>query len=110
MGAKVHFEIGVVYRKGTRNFLAVSADTLITFKDGERQEVRPQVKYDLVRSISVEELCRRWEISLADLDVATSSYLAPVTELKTRPRGSRRSRVADEFTWRNLRTMRLAAG
>ena len=32
------YEIGVVYRKGNRCFLAVTNRTLITFKDGEVQE------------------------------------------------------------------------
>jgi hypothetical protein len=103
------YEIGVVYRKNARFFLAVSDRTLITYRDGGIQEVKPYVKYDAVRTISVEELCRRWGVSLDHLDTITSKYLAPANEgIKPRPRGSRRRRVVDEQAWRNLRLIRLA--
>ena len=104
-------EIGVVYKKGSRHCLAVSANTLITFKNGSLSEVKPQAKYDVVRSISVETLCKLWGISLTDLDKGTAKYLAPSTEgIKPRPRGSRRRRAADEHAWRNMRLIRLQAG
>lgn len=105
------FEIGVVYRKNSRYYLAVSERTLITFKGGELQEIRPYARYDVVRSISVEELCGKWGISLDELDGVTARYLAPAPEgVKPRPRGSRRQRAADELAWRCLRTIRLLAG
>ena len=104
----VSFEIGVVYRKATRLFLAVTDKILISFKNSEVFEVRPNHRYESVRSISVEELCKRWGIGLKDLDSITSAYLAPPPELlKTRPRGSRRRRAADEDAWRQLRTIRV---
>jgi urease accessory protein UreF len=56
------FEIGVSYRKDSRYFLAVAANKLITFKQGKLVEVSPYSKYDVVRSISVDELCARWNI------------------------------------------------
>lgn len=105
------FEIGVVYRKNSRYYLAVSERTLITFKGGEVQEIRPYARYDVVRSISVEELCGKWGITLDHLDGVTARYLAPSAEgVKPRPRGSRRQRAADELAWRCLRTIRLLAG
>jgi hypothetical protein len=105
------FEIGVVYRKNSRYYLAVSERTLITFKNGQQQEIRPYARYDVVRSISVEELCGKWGITLDFLDEVTSRYLAPSAEgVKPRPRGSRRQRAADELAWRSLRTIRLLAG
>lgn len=105
------YEIGVVYKKGNRHCLAVSATTLISFKNGQIQEVRPQAKYEVVRGISVESLCKVWGITLDDLDKATAAYLSPSTEgIKPRPRGSRRRRAADEQAWRNLRLIRLQAG
>jgi hypothetical protein len=112
MAVNPGFEIGVVYKKNSRYHLAVSDRTLITFtKTGKVQEVKPYAKYEVVRSISVEELCSLWGITLDQLDKATAKYLAPSTEgLKTRPRGSRRQRVADEFAWKSLRLIRLAAG
>lgn len=109
MSASTSFEIGVVYKKNGRHFLAVSNKTLITFAKGEMQEVRPYAKYEVVRSISVDELCQQWGVPLDQLDKVTASFLAPATEgLKTRPRGSRRRKVADEFAWRNLRLTRLS--
>lgn len=105
------FEIGVVYRKNSRYYLAVSERMLITFKSGQLQEIRPYARYDVVRSISVEELCGKWGITLDHLDEVTARYLAPSAEgVKPRPRGSRRQRAADELAWRCLRTIRLLAG
>jgi len=106
-----HFEIGVVYKKSGRHYLAVTDKVLISFKNGDMQEVRPQARYDVVRSISVDELCSNWGINLDRLDEATSQYLAPPEEnLKTRPRGSRRQRAADEEAWKSMRITRLVAG
>lgn len=103
------YEIGVVYRKGSRLFLAMSERTLITFKDGELVEIKPAARYDAVRSISVEDLCGRWGITLDDLDQITSRYLmAAAAEARPRPRGSRRQRVADEFAWKTMRMIRIS--
>lgn len=105
------FEIGVVYRKAGRFYLAVTDRILITFKDGELVEVRPYQRYDMVRSLAVEELCGEWGIPLSRLDETSAKYLAPdPTLLKSRPRGSRRKRAAEEQAWRQLRTIRLVAG
>jgi hypothetical protein len=103
------FEIGVVYRKNSRLYLAVSERNLITFRNARVVEVKPHARYEVVRSISVEELCRRWGITIDALDRSTTHYLAPSPEgIKPRPRGSRRQRVADEFAWRSLRLIRVA--
>jgi hypothetical protein len=72
-----HFEIGMVYRKNSRLHLAVDHTTLITVAQGRFQEVRPYVKYEALRHISVEELCLRWRVSVEMMDKATSLYLAP---------------------------------
>lgn len=104
------FEIGVVYRKNSRLYLAVSETILITFKGGRPLEVTPQNRYEVVRSISVEDLCARWGITIDHLDRSTAHYLAPSPEgVKPRPRGSRRQRVADEFAWKSLRLIRVAS-
>ena len=103
------FEIGVVYRKNSRLYLAVSERDLITFKNGRLVEVKPYNKYEVVRSISVDELCKRWGITIEQLDRETSKFLAPSPEgIKPRPRGSRRQRVADEFAWKSLRLIKVA--
>jgi hypothetical protein len=103
------FEIGVVYRKAGKLFLAVSAREVITIKNGRTIKIRPHVPYDAVRSISVEELCEAWGIELDEFDRVTNAYLAPVqTGLKTRPRGERRNTQAEEDLWRRVRTGRIA--
>jgi hypothetical protein len=103
------FEIGVVYRKGSRLYLAVSERDLITFRRGRLVEVKPYQKYEVVRAISVEELCSRWGITIERLDMETARFLAPSPAgIKPRPRGSRRQRVADEFAWKTLRLIRIA--
>lgn len=103
------FEIGVIYRKNSKLYLAVSESLLITFKDGQSVEVRPHAHYDVVRSISVDELCMRWRIELSDLDVVTTRYLAPSpTGIKPHPRGSRRRRQDEESIWREIRSGRIA--
>jgi hypothetical protein len=107
---ELSFEIGVVYRKNGRLHLAVNHKTLITYRNETFSEVRPYQRYDVVRGISVEELCKQWGLELDELDRATAVYLTPSTEgLKTRPRGSRRRRAADQDAWRQLRTIRLVS-
>ena len=102
-------EIGVVYKKGSRHCLAVSPETLITFKNGTMTEVKPHAKYEVVRGISVEALCKLWGISLDTLDQQTAKYLAPSNEgIRPRPRGSRRRAAADEDLWRSIRMTRLS--
>ncbi len=71
------FEIGMVYRKNSRLHLAVDHHTLITVQRGKFSEVRPYVKYEAIRNISVDELCQRWKVAVDQLDVATSRYLSP---------------------------------
>ena len=103
------FEIGVVYRKNSRLYLAVSERNLITFRNGRVMEVKPYARYEVVRSISVDDLCKRWGITIEHLDKSTSHYLAPSPEgIKPRPRGSRRQRIADEFAWKQLRLIKVA--
>lgn len=103
------FEVGVIYRKNSRYYLAVSEGLLVTFKDGRVQEVRPYARYDVVRAISVDELCEKWSITLDDLDQVTLRYLAPSPSgVKPAPRGSRRNRQAEEDAWKLIRSGRLA--
>ena len=103
------FEIGVVYRKNSRLYLAISERNLITFRSGKMLEVKPYAKYEVVRSIPVDELCARWGITIEHLDKSTAQFLAPSPEgIKPRPRGSRRQRMADEFAWKSLRLIKVA--
>ncbi|MEZ6187749.1 MAG: hypothetical protein R3F62_22405 [Planctomycetota bacterium] len=103
------FEVGVVYTRGNNYYLAVSPEILITFEGGEAREVKPKRGYEAVRGLSVEQLCLKWGVTLEHLDRATATYLAPSVEgIQPRPRGSRRRRAAaDEFAWKEMRTIRL---
>lgn len=103
-----NYEIGVVYEKGPRRFIAVDSRTLVSCAGGRVSKVQPQTQYSAVRSISVEKLCERWEIDLDTFDFLMADYLAPpATVAKTRPRGSRRKKDEDEEYWRRHRTGRI---
>lgn len=102
-------EIGLVYRKGTKFFIAVSESLLVNGNKGLVTEVRPHNKYDLVRSMTVEELCDEWELNLAQFDALMGGYLSPSdVEVKSRPRGSRRAKSEDDEFWKRHRTGRIA--
>jgi len=103
------FEIGVVYQKANRLFIAIEPSTLISCRGGTMTRVKPVSRYSPVRTISVEVLCERWGIGLDEFDAMMSTELAPPkTATKTRPRGSRRSKDADDDYWRLYRTGRIA--
>lgn len=107
--ANPKFEIGVVYKKNSRLYLAVTERELISFKHGKLVEVRPYVRYNALRNVTVNDLCKRWKVSSERLDQATRAYLTPDTEdLKTRPRGTRMQRQYEDIAWRIHRTIRLA--
>jgi hypothetical protein len=102
------FEIGLVYQKDRKYYIAVDERTLVSCKDGELVSVRPSSHYASVRSISVEELCEKWEIDLERFDVLMDGFIRPPeTELKTRPRGSKRRKNDDEDYWKRHRTGRI---
>lgn len=71
------FEIGVVYKKNSRYYLAVSERLLVSLRNNKLVEIKPYVRYNVVRQMSVEELCRRWKISLAQIDQISRNYFAP---------------------------------
>jgi hypothetical protein len=104
----VEFEIGVVYKKHSKHFIAVATSTLVSCKGGNLYEVKPSTRYKAVRSISVEDLCESWNVSLRQFDTMMADYLKPQGELKTRPRGPRVSKGDDEEYWRRHRTGRIA--
>ena len=74
------FEIGFVYRRKDKYFLAVTENTLLTVQGGEVREYRPSARFEVVRNLSVDRLCRGWGITSADLDQATAKYLTPSIE------------------------------
>ncbi|MGD9725475.1 MAG: hypothetical protein AB7L09_00430 [Nitrospira sp.] len=102
------YEIGLVYEKDGHYWIATSETVLVNGEGGDITELRPSTKYDLVRSISVEELCEAWSLSLEQFDGLMSSYLAPsAAEVKSRPRGTRRPKSDDDEFWRRHRTGRI---
>lgn len=107
---KASFEIGVVYRKNSRYFLAITESQLLTFIGGQPKLVTPNTCYDasMTRSLSVEDLCQKWNITFETLDAMTQRYLAPKTEhVRSSPRGSRRGKANADLLWRAARTVRL---
>ena len=109
------FEIGVAYRSTNhRLWLAVGERELIRIRPGPHgttatEECRPYKAdcYDVVRGISVEELCKRWGVAIEDLDRETARRFTPSPAgIKPRPRGSRKQRAEVEEAWRELRTFR----
>jgi len=102
------FEIGVVYQKANRLFIAIEPSTLVSCRGGTRTKVRPSSRYSPVRTISVEDLCEHWGIGLDEFDVLMSAELSPPkSATKTRPRGSRRTKNDDDAYWKRHRTGRI---
>jgi hypothetical protein len=104
----VEFEIGLVYQKGNRLFIAIDPSTLVSFRGGAAAKIRPNTQYGAVRSCSVEKLCEQWEITLDEFDAEMSQYLFPQQTTKTRPRGQRRTKGKERDYWRRHRTGRIA--
>ena len=103
------YEIGVVYQRGSRYFIAVDDKTLVCCAGGDVSKVQPTTQYQLVRSISVEKLCEEWGIELDTFDFLMADYLAPPQDtVKTRPRGSRIKKDEAEDYWKRHRTGRIA--
>ena len=106
----VKFEIGLVYKRNQRFYLAVSSDKLITRKNGKMVETKPSAQYDVVRSISVEVLSESWGLTLDQFDQTTKEHLSPLETVgKTRPRGTCRKTSSEDEYWRRSRTGRIAS-
>lgn len=102
------FEIGVVYEKNKKYFVAVTQATVVTCKGGKDSKIKPSSTYTAIRSLTVQELCKHWGITLAQLDTMMSKYLSPPqSSLKTRPRGQRKRGKEEEEFWHNHRTGRV---
>jgi len=102
------FEVGVVYKKGSRLFIATDPSSLVSCRGGQANKIRPTTDYSPIRSISVEAICERWELSLDQFDELMAGQIStPQTIIKTRPRGARRKKTDDDEYWREHRTGRL---
>lgn len=102
------FEVGVVYRKNSRYYLAVRENTLLSLKNGVRSEIQPYNRYEAARGVTVADLCRRWKISAEDLDSCVRDYLAPCAEgIKPDPR-DRAGALERDRSHRVVRLLRRA--
>lgn len=101
-------EVGIVYQKNHRLFIAVDEALLVTGEGGVITEVRPTSKYATVRSISVEELCGKWGINMSQFDALMGNYLTPTkTGVRARAKGPKRPKPDEEEFWRQHRTIKI---
>jgi len=110
------FEIGVVYRSPSgRFYLAVDWQLLITFVHDVIVECECSTsKFSVTRNISVEKLCREWNISQELLDEMSSEFFAPIRSNRAKRRlpdkfSSREHYSQDmvNIIWARLRTHRV---
>ena len=71
------YEVGMTYSKNGKYFLAVGDRTLVTIKNGKFVEVNPYTRYEPCRSLSVENLCKLWNIKVSRLDELSREYFTP---------------------------------
>ena len=101
----VMLEIGFVYRRKDRFYLAVSDTVLLSVANGRFHETRPNTRYEVIRNISVERLCQQWGVTSEELDRATAKFLTPSIE------GRIREPESDGYfyhSYEGLRTFRKA--
>jgi len=71
-------EVGIVYRHGDNNFIAINDRELIGFDNRRPIIVSPEKKPPFNKQASVEDLCREWGISVQELDAEVSNrYFSP---------------------------------
>lgn len=71
------YEIGEVYtRDYTRYYLAVSETELMGRYKRSFKVFEPFKRFEVMRTISVEDLCRNWRISIDELDRITKPYFS----------------------------------
>ena len=90
MSNKGGYEIGMTYVKSSKVYLAVSDVLLVTWKNGGLVEIKPYSKYDIAREITVKQICRKWKITVEQLDEETRGYFTPYNCKDSRPSGKRR--------------------
>jgi len=106
-------EIGSVYRRKGRVYLAVDLNLLISYVNGKCEEVRPSPSrvFRIDRSLSINLLLVAWEITLDELDRTTYLYLRPAAHrnVGVRQRRSKRRGSNDEELeiFRALRLQRV---
>jgi len=105
------FEIGVVY-KSTRDLgVAFAANALLTFRNGKPRVIRPRVRVEVIRTLTVEGLCSRWNVTLEEMDAALTKKLPkPSSPHKAQrvARGPKRERRERDEEYRLVRSVRIA--
>ena len=64
------YEVGMTYAKNGKYFLAVGSRTLVTYRDGAFVEINPYSRYEPARSLSVEGLCKHWNLTVEALRIS----------------------------------------
>ena len=105
-------EIGCVYRKGSRHYLAVDEAEVIGWASRSNRLVRLYVgddQYIKVKAISLDELCDKMHCTLEQLDAFVRPFFAPrlVGRKSLRPRSTPRERKHEIEEWREIRTARI---
>lgn len=103
------FEVGAVYSKNSRLYVAVSEYKLITFIKRRCKIVKPYrpIAFHVIRDISVEGLCDRWDISTDSLDRISATLLVPSPDGIKGQAGGRIARKKDTDFWRALRSVAI---
>lgn len=69
------YDIGMVYKKKGRYYLAVDSKKLLTFAKGRPIVYRGRKALQKEHSMSVRELCAAWKITVEFLDRVVEQYL-----------------------------------
>jgi hypothetical protein len=112
------YEIGTVYKtpRVANYYIAVDSNKFVTFKKRALVEFRPgHVAYEICREMPVEKLCKKWGISLSQLDEVSKKYFRPITKGRipfrsTRKSASRKQKDDDYYVLRRARATMTRSG
>jgi len=98
----MEYEIGIIYKIKGIYYIAVEHNKLITFKNHSLTEFRPRhPKYEICRELPVEKLCKRWGISLSQLDDVAKKYFSPKMMGRNPLRSTRKRHTRNECVERD---------
>lgn len=105
----VKLEIGMLYKKMgmPQLYLAVDTDAFLTIRKGKLTKFRPRSNFFYqVRNLSIDDLCKQWNISTKALDEISAKFLAPNPESRMKP--SRKGRISADEEANKMKALRLA--
>jgi len=110
MKKKPYFEIGCIYKKeGKRTlFLATTHYELIYTESGVVKKTTPYTQYKYRNDITFDDLCENWGVTEERLDEISKEYMPTPGVTRTRPKGNRKRRAAEEHDWRELCLARIS--